>query len=72
MKIINAESSVKLTLKFTWSDIMRLTRICSTLEEVMEFCAHDGSGLITMEEIEIAGEGLELLCEIVKNAEEIR
>jgi len=72
MEIINAESYIKLTLKFTRSDIMRLTRICSTLDEVLEFCARDGSGLITIEEIEKAGEGLELLCEILKNAEEIR
>jgi len=75
MKIINTESYIKFTLKFTRSDIMRLTRICSALDAVLDTAteAYSRGGVnIDREEIESAGEGLELLWEILKNAEEIR
>jgi len=76
MKIINAKSSMKLTLKFTRHDILRLAEVCSVYAEVMDFCAEEASkaydGALCMEQIEIAEEGLELLCKILKSSEDIR
>lgn len=75
MKIINAKSSMKLTLKFTRHDILRLAEVCSVYAEVMDFCAEEAShheSALCMEQIEIAEEGLELLCKILKSSEDIR
>ena len=75
MKIINAKSPMKLTLKFTRNDILRLAEICSVYAEVMDFCAEEASqheSALCMEQIEIAEEGLELLCKILKSSEDIR
>ena len=75
MKINKVISSIRMTLEFTRLDILRLAEVCSTLDAVLdtatEACATGGVN-IDMEDIEIAGEGLELLWEIVKNAEDIR
>jgi hypothetical protein len=75
MKIINAKSSIKLTLKFTRLDIIRLAEICSKLDAVLDTAteAYSRGGVnIDHVDIEKAGGGLELLWEILKNAEEIR
>jgi len=75
MKIISAESYTKLTLKFTRLDIIRLAEICSKLDETLDTAAdlvNRGAVNIDHVDIEKAGGGLELLWEILKNAEDIR
>ena len=75
MKINKVISSIRMTLEFTRLDILRLAEVCSALDDALdiatEACANGGVN-IDMGDIEIAGEGLELLWEIVKNAEDIR
>lgn len=76
MKIIDVDSSIKLTLKFTRSDILRLSEVASELKDLLDFCAEDASHAsesdLHMENVEKGQEGLELLYEILKHAEDIR
>ncbi len=78
MKITNARSSMKMTLKFTRSDILSLAEVCSVMADLIDFCAekvdNDGGDgdFVVSEQIEIAEQGLELLSKILINSEDIR
>tara|TARA_R100000951_G_scaffold55903_1_gene46966 strand:+ start:707 stop:934 length:228 start_codon:yes stop_codon:yes gene_type:complete len=73
MKITNVDSSISLELTFSRSDILKLGQMIKAMDAAID-TAHEacnGYGAnIDLEEVEMAGEGLELLIDILKNCDE--
>ena len=73
MKITNVDSSISLELTFSRSDIPKLGQMIKAMDAAID-TAHEacnGYGAnIDLEEVEMAGEGLELLIDILKNCDE--
>ena len=75
MKITDVDSSIRFTMTFSRRDVARLVAITQAVEDVIDSAADGvakGGAIIDLEELEIAGEGLELLYEMVKALEELR
>ncbi len=73
MKITNVDSSTSLTLNVSRRDVLRLGQVIKAMDAAIdtahEACNGYGSN-INIEDIEMAGEGLELLIDILKNCDE--
>ena len=72
MKITNVDSSISLTLTVSRRDVLRLGQVIKAMDAAID-AAHEacnGYGTnINLEDIEMAGEGLELLIDILTNCD---
>lgn len=73
MKITNVDSSISLTLTVSRRDVLRLGQVIKAMDAAIDtaHAACNGTGAyVDLEEIEMAGEGLELLIDILTKCDE--